>query len=124
MELAHNSPFGGHLGRRKTVDRIQGQRRLTWPKIDSFVRQWISRCSACQLVAPIKKADRLPLMPIPRIPIPFMDVSFDTLGSCLKATPRGHKYLLIHVDNASRYVDIVPIKNLTTETTINALMSV
>jgi len=106
--LAHNSPFEGHLGRRKTVDRIQGQRRLTWPKIDRYVQEWISKCPECQLVAPIKKADRLPLMPLPRINIPFMDLSFDTLDSCLKATPR---YLLIHVDNASRYVDIVPIKN-------------
>jgi hypothetical protein len=53
-----------------------------------------------------------------------MDVSFDTLGSSLKATPRGNQYLLIHVDNASRYVDIVPMKNLKTDTTINALMSI
>jgi len=123
LELAYNSPFGGHLGRRKTFDRIQGQGCLTWPKIDRFVQEWISRCPECQLVAPIKKADSLPLMPIPRIEIPFMDVSFGTLGSCLKATPRGNKYLLIHVDYASRYVDIVPIKNFTTENTIHALMS-
>jgi hypothetical protein len=124
LELAHNSPFGGHLGRRKTVDRIIGQGRLVWPKLDKFVQQWIARCPSCQMVAPIRKSDRLPLLPIPRISTPFEDVSFDTLGSCLKATPMGNQYLLIHVDNASRYVDIIPMKNLKTETTINALMSI
>jgi hypothetical protein len=121
LDLADNSPFGGHLGRKKD-GRAQG--KLTWPKVDKFVREWIARCSACQLVAPLKKSDRLPLAPIPRIAVPFMDVSFDTLGSSLKATPRGNQYLLTHVDNASRYVDIVPMKNLKTDTTINALMSI
>ena len=124
LELAHNSPFGGHLGRRKTVDRIIGQGRLIWPKLKKFVQQWIARCPSCQMVAPIRKSDRLPLSPIPRISTPFEDVSFDTLGSCLKATPRRNQYLLIHVDNASRYVDIIPMKNLKTETTIDALMSI
>jgi hypothetical protein len=124
LELAHDSPFGGHLGRRKTVDRIIGQGRMIWPKLNRDVQKWIAKCHSCQMVSPIRKDNRLPLTPIPHISTPFEDVSFDTLGSSLKATPRGNQYLLIHVDNASRYVDIVPMKNLKTETTVNALMSI
>ena len=124
LELAHNSPFGGHLGRRKTVDRIEGQGRLTWPRIGIFVREWIARCPACQKAAPLSKSDRVPLSPIPRIPVPFSDVSFDILGSAIKVTPRGNKYLMIHVDNASRYVDIVPLKNMKTDTIIDALIGI
>jgi hypothetical protein len=44
------------------------------------------------------------------------------MGSSLKATPRGNQYLLIHVDKASRYMNIISMKNLKTATTINALM--
>jgi hypothetical protein len=55
------------------------------------VQKWIAKCHSCQMVSPIRKDNRLPLTPIPHISTPFEDVSFDTLGSSLKATPRGNQ---------------------------------
>jgi len=124
LNIAHSSCFGGHGGRRKTIDRIENQGLCTFPKILEIVKRWIAGCHECQIRTPQKKSDRVPLKPIPRIPIPFSHVTFDTMGSCLAATPRGHKYILVHVDNASKYVDIVALKNLRADAIIAGLMGI
>ena len=47
MQLAHDSVFGGHLGERKTRERM----RLSfyWPNLRQDVQQYIRTCTECQL---------------------------------------------------------------------------
>lgn len=121
IKLSHDS---SHFGRAKMIDKIQNEGKMTFPKIRRLCANYKSVCAECQLHSPLHKADRVPLKPIERIPEPFSHVSFDTMGSSLRKTKGGHQYVLVHTDMFSKYTDIVPLKNLRTEQTVNALLSI
>ena len=46
LQLAHSIPLGGHLGKKKTADRIL--RRFYWPSLFRDVADFCRSCSACQ----------------------------------------------------------------------------
>ena len=45
LELAHDVPMGGHLGSKKTLDRLLS--RFYWPGIIHDVSQHCKSCEAC-----------------------------------------------------------------------------
>ena len=53
----YDSVFGGHLGERKTRERI----RLSfhWPKMRQNIQQYVSTCRDCQLRSRPTKLDRV-----------------------------------------------------------------
>ena len=46
MEVAHNSIFGGHLGIKKTKDRIQTN--FYWPGMQGDIIGFCRSCDVCQ----------------------------------------------------------------------------
>lgn len=122
LRLAHNSLLGAHLGRRKVVDRLQAL--YAWPRMREDVARHISRCETCQKVAPLKTSERVPLQPIARIPEPYADISFDIVGPALPLTTRKNRYVLLHVDNATRHVQMIAMKNMRVDSVADALMSI
>ena len=64
LSLAHDSIFGGHLGERKTRDRI----RLSffWPRLQPDVHSYVMSCSECQLRSRKRMNNRVPITPITR----------------------------------------------------------
>ena len=46
MELAHNAKMSGHLGLKKTQDRIKSC--FYWPGIHSEIRRYCKSCVMCQ----------------------------------------------------------------------------
>ena len=46
MELAHGSIMGGHMGIKKTVDKIQSA--FFWPGIQGHVARYCKSCDICQ----------------------------------------------------------------------------
>jgi len=121
LRLSHEH---SHFGRTKMVDMIENVGKMTFPKLRNMCSTFKSACNECQLFGPLRKAERVPLKPIKRIPEAFSHVSFDTMGSSLKKTKGGHRYLLVHSDMFSKYTDIVPLRNLRIDETVNALMSI
>jgi len=69
MQLAHDSVFGGHLGERKTRERM----RLSfyWPNLRQDVQQYIRTCTESQLRFRPTTLDRVPITPITRVDLPF-----------------------------------------------------
>ncbi len=59
MKVAHESLMGGHLGARKTVDRIQSQ--FYWPGIGGDVRRHCMSCDICQKTIPKGRITKIPL---------------------------------------------------------------
>jgi len=64
LRLAHESVFGGHLGERKTRERI----RLSfyWPELRKSDMQHVQSCCSCQLRSRPVMTDRVPLTPVTR----------------------------------------------------------
>ena len=48
LHLAHESSYGGHLGFRKTLDRIS--RQFYWPSLRKDLKGFCRSCHVCQVV--------------------------------------------------------------------------
>ena len=106
LYLAHSHLLGAHLGVEKTYDRILG--RFYWPGVKRAVQDYCKSCRECQKTAP-KVHYQNPLIPLPLIDVPFQRVAMDIVGPLPKSS-RGHRYILVIMDYATRYPEAVPLR--------------
>ena len=104
LELGHESPLAGHLGKEKTRQRIL--RRFYWLTLYKDVENF---CSTCQkstgrkvLVAPL-------ILPV--ISEPFSRVAMDIVGP-LPRSKAGNRYILVLCDYATTYPEAVPLQSI------------
>src|SRR6266568_2251767 len=122
MKLAHSSVMGGHLGTRKTYDRIFSH--FFWSGLTSDVRRFCQSCDICQRTVAKGRTAAVPLGTVPMIETPFHRVAMDLVGPIAPASDRGHRYILVLVDYATRFPEAVALKNIDTVTIAEALMSI
>lgn len=92
LQLAHESSLGGHLGFKKTVDRMS--RQFYWPSLRREVKRFCRSCHTCQVVGSSGRVPPVaPLIPLPVVTEPFADIMIDCIGP-LPKTKRGNEYLL------------------------------
>ena len=120
VKVAHDSIFRGHLEIKKTKDRIQTN--FYWPGMQGDVTSFCRLCDVCQKTTAKESVPRVPLGNMPLINMPFRRVAVDLYGPILPACEKGHQYILILIDYATRYPEAVPIKNIETETVVGALL--
>lgn len=109
LNLAHTHPLGAHLGVEKTKGRIL--QRFFWPGIHKEIENYCRGCPECQRVAP-KPTYRNPLIPLPIIETPFERIGLDIVGPLPKGA-RGHQYILVILDYATRYPEAIPLRKAT-----------
>jgi len=120
LQLAHDSVFGGHLAERKTREHI----RLSfhWPKLRQSVKQYVTTCHDCQLRSRPKMLDRVPIVPITRVDVPFQVLNMDCIGHVEPPSAQGHQYCLCIVDNCTRWQTVYALKSLTARAVCDALV--
>ena len=96
MKLAHESIVGGHLGARKTADRITSS--FHWPEVMSDVNRFCRSCDICWRVVPKRKVTRVPLGVMPVMEEPFSSVAVDLNGPLSPVSDKGNCYVLTIVD--------------------------
>lgn len=109
LNLAHTHPLGAHLGVEKTKERIL--QRFFWPGIHKEIENYCRGCPECQRMAP-KPTYRNPLIPLPIIETPFERIGLDIVGPLPKSA-RGHQYILVILDYATRYPEAIPLRKAT-----------
>ena len=120
ISLAHEAPLSGHLGVRKTQEKILSH--FFWPGLQSDVAKFCRSCHACQVVGkPNQKIPAAPLKPIPAFDEPFSRIIVDCVGP-LPRTKTGHEYLLTIMCAATRYVEAIPLRNITARSVTQALV--
>lgn len=122
MAVAHESVFAGHLGIKKTVNRIKTC--FIWPGIDGQVSRFCQSCDVCQRTIDKGKVVKVPLGTMPVIETPFSRMGMDLVGPIFPMSDRGHRYILCMVDYATRYPEAVALKHITTEDVAEAMLSV
>ena len=122
MELAHESIVGGHMGVKKTTDRITSN--FHWPGLDKDVQRFCQSCDICQKTIPKGRVTKVPLGETPLIDAPFERVAVDLIGPITPLSDSGHRYILTVVDYATRYPEAVPLKKIETERVAEALLEV
>ena len=110
MELAHGSLMGGHMGIKKTADKIQSA--FYWPGIQGDVTRYCKSCDVRQKTVNKGSVPKVPLEKMPLIDKPFKRVAIDLVGPIGPPSEDGHRYILTLVDFATRYPEAVPLKNI------------
>ena len=121
-ELAHCATMGGHLGTKKTSERVTNN--FYWPGIYGDVSRFCRSCDICQKTIPKGKVRRILLEKMPLINTPFKRVAVDLIGPIYPPSDAGHRYILTLVDYATRYPDALPLKSIGTEDVAEALVDI
>ncbi|GFT92148.1 retrovirus-related Pol polyprotein from transposon 412 [Trichonephila clavipes] len=122
MKLAHESVYGGHMGVKKTKERIKYN--FFWPNMSGEIAEFVQTCKGCQLRKPEKIGDRASITPIVRPELPFDIVNIDVIGRIQPPSGRGHKYVLCMMDQYTRWPEAVPLRSLTAETACDSLLQI
>lgn len=91
LKHLHCSSTGGHLGVRKTEQRVH--HRFYWINWRRFVRDWCRKCGKCAARKGQSRQLRAPLQ-IYNVGSPMEKVAIDILGP-LPRTDSGNKYILV-----------------------------
>ena len=113
MNFGHEAALSGHLGRQKTLDRIATH--FYWRGMGVEVGRWCQSCDLCQRTEPKGRTAKVPLGHMPVIDTPFKRVAVDMVGPIFPTTDRGHKYIIVMVDFATRYPEATALKNIEAE---------
>ena len=111
LQLAHDKPMAGHLGKDKTAKRIL--QRFYWPTLFKDVAEYCRTCGICQKASRTKEK-RAPLIPLPVVTEPFQKVAMDIVGP-LPRSRSGNRYILVICDYATRYPEAIPLKTIDAE---------
>ena len=111
LQLAHEVPIAGHLGKNKTAKRIL--RRFYWPTLYKDVEDFCRSCQVCQRFSK-QKVVKAPLIPLPVVTEPFRRVAMDIVGP-LPRTKSDNRYILVMCDYATRYPEAIPVKAVDVE---------
>lgn len=117
LQMSHNE--SGHLGVRKTYDRIL--RYFFWPRLKRDVSAYIKSCHTCQFTSkPNQTLKPAPLFPIPAVRQPFEHLVIDCVGP-LPPSRSGVCYLLTVMCQSTRYPAAYPLRTITTRSVVRAL---
>ncbi|XP_055932981.1 uncharacterized protein LOC129963003 [Argiope bruennichi] len=122
LKAAHELPLAGHLGERKTKERIKYS--FYWPGIKKDVKEFCQSCKQCQVRRAITYRDRIPIQPIVRPENPFEVWSIDCIGPLEPPSRRGHKFIICAIDLCTRWAEAIPVRNITAKTTCDVLMKI
>lgn len=107
--VIRNHDLCSHFGIDKTVSRILNY--FYFAGLRRYVKLHIKNCLECILMKNRSGKSVGELHPIPPGNRPFEIVNADHLGPFV-TTPRQNKYVLAIIDNLTKYVHIVPVRNV------------
>ena len=101
MSVARDTITGGHLGIKKTTEKIMSN--FYWPDMYEDLARYCRACDVCQKTVSKGTVQKVPTENIPVVDVPFKRVAMDLIGPIEPAGEAGHRYILTLVDYATRY---------------------
>ncbi|KAK7092164.1 hypothetical protein V1264_009758 [Littorina saxatilis] len=118
LRLSHDVPMAGHLGTKKTQDRLWHS--FYWPGMGGDIRRYVQSCDACQRALPKGRIPKAHLGKMPLMDEPFRRIAVDIVGP-LTVSERKNRYILVTVDYATRYPEATPLPSIEAERVAEAL---
>lgn len=117
LRYFHDSPFGCHQGAERTLKKIS--RDLYWPGMQRDVRAYVKACQDCQRYKPAQNA-RVGFHSAQVVTRSWERVHVDVFGPLVRSR-KGNVALLVLVDCFSKFVVLLPIRDLKSKTLVRAL---
>ena len=119
LHQMHNSLLAGHLGHRKTTNRIL--QRFYWYELRTDVYNWVRKCDNCGSNKPPVKTPRAPMGDM-RAGAAMDRWATDILGP-LPLTPRENRYVLVVTDAFSKWTEAFAIPDQTAKTCARTILN-
>ena len=126
LEQIHNSGFAGHFGMNKTYATLKN--KYFWPNMFNDLKGYIESCANCARWKKPSKNQAVQLQPVDYENRIGHQISIDFKGP-LPTTevtdlyPVKQRFVLMIVDNASKYIMAIPTANMTSEVTAEAIIT-
>ena len=119
MYQMHNTLLSGHLGKKKSREKLA--QRFYWFEFRIDVDNHVRKCDNC---ARNKKPTQTPRAPLGRMKVgaPLDRLSTDILGP-LPLTPRGNRYILVVTDHFTKWTEIFPVPDQTATTCADKILN-
>jgi hypothetical protein len=122
LKTAHDDVSTGcHLAYKNTARKILH----TFHMPSSEIKAYVSSCEKCQRIKPKRKDERVEKS-IPQIEGEFGHTwVIDVIGPSLPTLSKqfgGHKYVIVAVDKATRWVELISVPSLKAKTVADALL--
>ena len=116
LDENHTQPTAGHLGIRKTINRVC--KRYYWPGMFRDISRYVRKCVSCQRykVSQQQPAGEM-LTQLPDEP--WSIVCSDFIGP-LPRSKHGNTMLLVFFDKFSKWVELIPLRKATSDHLIKA----
>ena len=112
LKLAHDNIVSGHLGIAKTKERIKSH--FFWPSLAADVENYVKACAICNRSKHLRRKYRAPMRSF-TAGAPMGKCHLDILGP-LRKTASGNSYVLLMVDQFTKWVEAAPIPDQSAET--------
>ena len=110
----------GHFGQSRTLNRLR--MHYYWPGMSVDVNVFCKQCSTCAQSKDPPRKPKAPLGTI-RAGAPFSVVAMDIMGP-FPVTSLGHKYILVVGDYFSKWLELIPLSNMTAECVASRLVEI
>ena len=119
LEHCHDKPGAGHMGMNKTTQRVK--RYAIWYKMLDSCLVYVRTCSVCNRQKnPQNKPKAHQVQYHAGSPLEWIHI--DILGQLIE-TPRGNQYVLVVVDQFSKWVECYALSDQTAERVARILVS-
>ncbi len=119
LKQMHNSILSGHLGRKKTQEKLL--QRFYWFNVRPDVANWIRQCNECGAIKTPQQHPRAPMGTM-TVGAPLDRLSTDILGP-LPETPRKNRYILVVTDHFTKWVEILAVPDQTAATCADRILN-
>ena len=119
MRIGHDIEWSGHLAAGKTFQRIAVS--FFWPNMKKEIKEYCRTCRSCQLKRRTTCWDRVPISAVVRPEHVFEVMNYDLIGPFMNKS-NGFAWVLTCIDQCSRWVEAVPVRNLQAKTICEALL--
>ena len=96
------------MGHHLTLQRLKAK-GLTWPNMRLHIKKFILECPTCQALRKLNPIIKT-LPYVTAAQQPMERISIDTMGPFTKS--KGYEYILVVIDNFSRYVELYPLTSV------------
>ena len=119
LSLNHDLPLTGHAAVDRTLAKLN--MKYYWHGMTVDVQAYIANCAICNRNKKTGRKGRHPMI-VYHAGVPMEQIHLDFLGP-LPKTQQGNEYILVIVDQFTKWVECIPLPSQTAEVTARAAVN-